>query len=70
MKLKVNGETREIAGESVNIDEALAALKVSDPLYVTVELNGEIVDRAAVAATRVKDCDALEFLYFMGGGGR
>jgi sulfur carrier protein len=70
MKLTVNGDAREIAGESLNIDEALAALKVADPLYVTVELNGEIVDRAAFAATRVKDGDALEFLYFMGGGGR
>jgi sulfur carrier protein len=70
MKLTVNGDAREIAGESLNIDEALAALKVADPLYVTVELNGEIVDRAAFGAMRVKDGDALEFLYFMGGGGR
>ena len=70
MKLTVNGETREIAGESLNVDETLAALKVSDPLYVTVELNGEILDRAAFGATRVKDGDKLEFLYFMGGGAR
>lgn len=70
MKLTVNGEAREIAGETLNIDEALSALQVADPLYVTVELNGEIVDRAAFGATRVKDGDALEFLYFMGGGSR
>ena len=71
MKLTVNGDPREIAGaESLNIDDALAELKVSDPLYVTVELNGEILDRAAFGATRVKDGDALEFLYFMGGGAR
>ena len=70
MKLKVNGEAREVAGETVNIDEALAALQVADPLYVTVELNGEIVDRAVFGAARVKDGDALEFLYFMGGGAR
>jgi sulfur carrier protein len=70
MKLTVNGEAREIAGsESLNVDEVLAALKVSDPLYVTVELNGEILDRATFGATRLKDGDALEFLYFMGGGG-
>ena len=69
MKLTVNGEAREIAGrESLNIDETLAALQVADPLYVTVELNGEILDRAAFPATLVKDGDALEFLYFMGGG--
>ena len=70
MKLTVNGEVRELAGESLNVDEALAALKVSDPLYVTVELNGEIVDRAAFGSTSIKDGAALEFLYFMGGGSR
>ena len=70
MKLTVNGEAREIAGESLDVDAALAALKVADPLYVTVELNGEILDRAAFGTTRVKEGDKLEFLYFMGGGGR
>ena len=70
MKLTVNGEAREIAGESLDVDAALAALQVTDPLYVTVELNGEILDRAAFGATRVKEGDKLEFLYFMGGGGR
>lgn len=29
---------------------------------------GEILDRADFEATVVKDGDALEFLYFMGGG--
>ena len=69
MQLKVNGAPVEIAGQdSMNIDEALAALKVSDPLYVTVELNGEILERAAFGTTRVKNGDVVEFLYFMGGG--
>lgn len=71
MNLTVNGEAKEIAGEeTLNVDEMLAALKVSDPLYVTVELNGKILERAAFGSTHVKDGDALEFLYFMGGGGR
>lgn len=71
MKLKVNGDEKEIAEkEALNVDEMLAALKVSDPLYVTVELNGKILERAAFGSTQVKDGDALEFLYFMGGGGR
>jgi sulfur carrier protein len=70
MKLIVNGAPREIAGETLDIHDTLSALQVADPLYVTVELNGEIVDRAAFGSTRVKDGDALEFLYFMGGGAR
>jgi sulfur carrier protein len=71
MKLTVNGEAKEIAGtDSLNIDEALAALQVTDPLYVTVELNGTILERDAFGSTRVKEDDTLEFLYFMGGGSR
>lgn len=69
MHLKVNGAPAEIAGkDNLSIDELLVALKVSDPLYVTVELNGEILGRAAFGTARVKDGDAVEFLYFMGGG--
>ena len=69
MQLKVNGALTEIAGKDrLTIDELLAELKVSDPLYVTVELNGEILERAAFGATRVKNGDVVEFLYFMGGG--
>ena len=69
MQLNVKGAPAEIAGkDSLNIDEVLAELKVSDPLYVTVELNGEILDRANFGATHVKDGDTVEFLYFMGGG--
>ena len=68
MKLKVNGETREIAGESVNIDEALAALKVSDPLYVTVELNGEILGRDDFGGTKLSGGDRVELVRFVGGG--
>ena len=35
---------------------------------VTVELNGEILERESFATTQVKDGDEVEFLYFMGGG--
>ena len=52
----------------LNVNGAPAEIKVSDPLYVTVELNGEILDRANFGATHVKDGDTVEFLYFMGGG--
>jgi len=33
-----------------------------------VELNGDILEREQFEATCVKDGDAVEFLYFMGGG--
>jgi sulfur carrier protein len=69
MQLTVNGAPAAIEGkDALSVTALLAELKVSDPLYVTVELNGEIVPRPAFDDTRVKDGDAVEFLYFMGGG--
>ena len=43
-------------------------MKVSDPLYVTVDLNGDILERANFDSIAVVDGDEIEFLYFMGGG--
>lgn len=69
MNLTVNGKPSTVDGaESLNVTELLAALKVAQAEYVTVELNGEVLDREAFDATAVKDGDAVEFLYFMGGG--
>jgi len=50
------------------VDSLLEELDVSQRLYVTVELNGEILDRPAYETTPVSDGDVIEFLYFMGGG--
>jgi sulfur carrier protein len=69
MQLTVNGALAAIEGkDALSVTALLAELKVSDPLYVTVELNGEIVPRPAFDDTQVKDGDTVEFLYFMGGG--
>jgi sulfur carrier protein len=69
MNLTVNGKPAAIEGEeALSISELLGALKVSQPDYVTVELNGEILERDSFLATMVRDGDTVEFLYFMGGG--
>ena len=69
MKLTVNGKPAAIDGkDTLNISTLLAELKVETPEYVTVELNGEILERESFATTQVKDGDEVEFLYFMGGG--
>jgi sulfur carrier protein len=69
MHLTVNGKPATIEGkESLTITALLDELKVKDALYVTVELNGEVLDRPTFDSTIVKDEDTLEFLYFMGGG--
>jgi sulfur carrier protein len=69
MNLTVNGKPATIDGrESLNITALLTELKVEQPDYVTVELNGDILEREHFGATFVKSGDAVEFLYFMGGG--
>jgi sulfur carrier protein len=46
----------------------LADQKVKMPDMVSVELNGDILDRSSFESTTIKDGDKMEFLYFMGGG--
>lgn len=69
MNLTVNGKPATVEGnESLTVTALLNELQVKDALYVTVELNGEILDRPEFDSTAVKEGDTLEFLYFMGGG--
>jgi sulfur carrier protein len=46
----------------------LEELKVSDPLYVTVQLNEELVPRSDFDTATVPEGAVVEFLYYMGGG--
>lgn len=71
MNLTVNGKAATIEGKDrLDVNALLAELKVDQPDYVTVELNGDILERDGFAQTLVKEGDAVEFLYFMGGGSR
>ncbi len=68
MNVKINGTAKTIEKESLNITELLAYEKVDMPDMVTVEYNGDILDRANFESTAVKEGDEIEFLFFMGGG--
>lgn len=69
MNISVNGKETTLSENSERtVDSLLEELDVSQRLYVTVELNGEILDRPAYETTPVNDGDIIEFLYFMGGG--
>ena len=69
MTITVNGKEAQLPEHAPRtIDSLLEELNVSQRLYVTVELNGEILDRAAYETTPVTEGDSIEFLYFMGGG--
>ncbi len=69
MIITINGEETNIPeNPSRTVDSLLEELDVSQRLYVTVELNGDVLDRATHETTPIKEDDAIEFLYFMGGG--
>ncbi len=69
MNISINGKETIISENSDRtVDSLLEELDVSQRLYVTVELNGEILERPAYETTPVKEGDVIEFLYFMGGG--
>jgi len=67
MKLTINGKEAE-APDAVSVSALLAHQKVKMPDLVTVEVNGEILDRSAFDTTSLRENDRVEFLYFMGGG--
>lgn len=67
MKITVNGDNIKI-GNSVSISALLTIKEVKMPEMVSVELNGDILDRGKFETTILKEDDKVEFLYFMGGG--
>lgn len=69
MQIIVNGKPTESTG-NITVAELLIEQKVETPQYVSVELNGKILDRADFETTIVSEGDKFEFLYFMGGGAK
>ena len=61
MKLQINGEAETIEKESITISDLLAYKEVKMPEMVSVELNGDILDRDAFDSTNLKDEDQVEF---------
>jgi sulfur carrier protein len=66
MRLKINGEEKEVEGVSSLADLVDSLAMKAD--RVAVELNRAIVPRAEWAATQLKDGDELEIVHFVGGG--
>ena len=65
MRVTINGKPEEVAGGTV-----LEVLKTKEvePQMVAVELNAKILGRDELGSTPLKEGDALEILFYMGGG--
>jgi sulfur carrier protein len=67
-KIQVNGNEQILETDSVSVLELIKLNKVLNADMVSVQLNGEFVDREVYSSTVLKDNDEVDFLYFMGGG--
>ena len=65
MRVTINGKSEEVSSSTVL--EILKAKDVS-PQMVAVELNSKMLERDELGSTVVKDGDAIELLFYMGGG--
>ena len=68
MKVKLNGEEKELTLEKASITSLLNECKVENPEMVSVQLNGDFVEKDDYNTKFIKENDDVEFLYFMGGG--
>jgi len=68
-KIVVNGKVQEI-DDPFLLTNLLKANNVQQPEMVSIQVNGEFVNRQDFDTTRINDGDEVEFLYFMGGGSR
>jgi sulfur carrier protein len=66
-KISVNGKAQELE-TPISIAELIKLNNVAQPSMVSIQLNGQFVNRDDFADTHVSDGDELDFLYFMGGG--
>jgi cysteine synthase A len=66
MRITINGKPEEVeAGSTV---AQLLAKREVEPRMVSVELNGQILDRDGFGDAKLAEGDQLELLFFMGGG--
>ncbi len=70
LQLRVNGQKRELAceGTGATVLDLLASLD-QHPKTVAVELNRELVPRARLGETALRDGDRVEIVRFVQGGG-
>lgn len=66
-KIVVNDEAQEVT-LPLTVTELISLNKVLQPDMVSVQLNGEFVERDQFDTTQLKEEDVIDFLYFMGGG--
>ena len=70
MTFTINGRADSADAARLSVVELLELKDVEAPDMVSVQLNGDILERSAFESSYVTEGDEVEFLYFMGGGAR
>ena len=66
-KIIINGEAQEVQ-LPITLTELIRKNNVLQPEMVSVQVNDDFVDRDEWDDVTIKEGDAVDFLYFMGGG--
>ncbi len=66
MHVEINGERREVEDE-ITVGELIEKLSLA-PERLAIELNRQVLRRAAWPRTPLKDGDRVEIVHFVGGG--
>jgi sulfur carrier protein len=65
--IQLNGRQQELSGEVKTIAQLLASLSLENRIVI-VELNKEVIHKAAYTDQPIKDGDQVELIHFVGGG--
>ena len=66
MRVQVNGEIRELP-EKLTLADLVGQLSLA-PERLAIELNREVLRRAAWPETELREGDQIEIVHFVGGG--
>ncbi|MBP5197081.1 MAG: sulfur carrier protein ThiS [Bacteroidaceae bacterium] len=66
-RIIVNGEAQDVQ-LPLSLTELIKQNDVLQPEMVSVQVNDDFVDRTEWDGLQIKENDAVDFLYFMGGG--
>ena len=67
--IQVNGKNQEVE-TPVSLVDVMKMNNVTQPEMVSVQVNGEFVNRENYSTVQINQGDEVDFLYFMGGGSR
>jgi len=68
MKITVNGKTKELELTTITIADLLKIENVANPDMVSVQKNGDFINKDDFNSATISNGDEVDFLFFMGGG--